>query len=327
VIVVENRLVRGVLNTLSWLQGELQMDYVDSRAEAFTRAGAPREARNRPPGHGRLAEQHTASKARGARERRASLSESCDDARPERAMSSDDLQHNEHYQRATQSALTVLCESESAVVIAKPAWLLVHSSAWSGPRERTVMDLVREQLGEGLAPVHRLDRQTSGALVLARDGAAARAWQEALGREDSEKLYAALVRGCVKSAVTVDHALRDEDGVAKDARSRVEPVCTREGEARSSLVRVRIFTGRTHQVRRHCKHISHPVLGDSNYGKQPLNRWFRERFALERLALHALALTLVREDTGERLAVRCPVADDLAAVCERLYGSEWNSGL
>ncbi len=237
-------------------------------------------------------------------------------------MSADDI-HHDAYKRAKESALKVLYESESAVVIEKPAWLLVHSSAWAGPKERTVMDLVREQLPAGLAPVHRLDRQTSGVLVLARDATAARAWQEAMALEESAKWYLALVRGCLKSAAGIDHALKDEDGVARDARSWVEPVCTREGEARSSLVRVRIFTGRTHQVRRHMKHISHPVLGDSNYGKQPLNRWFREHFALERMALHAHAIALTRADTGESLAVTCPLSEDLAAVCERLYEGRW----
>jgi tRNA pseudouridine65 synthase len=236
-------------------------------------------------------------------------------------MSADDL-HHDAYKRATQSVLRVLYESESAIVIDKPAWLLVHSSAFAGPKERTVMDLVREQLGAGFAPVHRLDRQTSGALVLARDGAAARAWQEALQREDSDKRYLALVRGCVRAGQSVEHALKDEDGVARDARSWIEPVRTREGEARSSLVSVRIFTGRMHQVRRHCKHISHPVLGDSNYGKQPLNRWFREHFGLDRMALHARSIELTREDTGERLSVSAPVPSELAAVIHALYGDD-----
>ncbi|MFO0559779.1 MAG: pseudouridine synthase [Polyangiales bacterium] len=237
-------------------------------------------------------------------------------------MSADDIRENAAYQRATQRALSVLCESETCVVIDKPAWLLVHSSAFAGPRERTVMDLVREQLGEGLAPVHRLDRQTSGALVLARDGASARAWQEALAAPSSDKRYLALVRGCVKGPIAVEHALKDEDGAPRDARSHIEPVCVREGEARSSLVEVRIFTGRMHQVRRHCKHVSHPVLGDSNYGKQPLNRWFRAHFGLERMALHARSISLVREDTGERLDVRARLPEDLRAVCERLYGDD-----
>jgi len=235
-------------------------------------------------------------------------------------VSADDIQENAVYRRATQSALSVLFEGESCVVIDKPAWLLVHSSAFAGPKERTVMDLVREQLGEGLAPVHRLDRQTSGALVLARDGAAARAWQEALAHRESDKRYLALVRGCVKAPIAVDHVLKDEDGTPRDAQSHIEPVCWREGEARSSLVEVRIFTGRMHQVRRHCKHVSHPVLGDSNYGKQPLNRWFRAHFGLERMALHARSITLVREDTGERVDVRAPMPTELASVCERLYG-------
>jgi len=227
--------------------------------------------------------------------------------------------------RAESSALVVLAESATAVVIDKPAWLLVHDSAWAGPREKTVMTLVRAQLGEGLVPVHRLDRQTSGALLLAKGPEAAREWQAAMSGDQCAKKYLALVRGCLKAPQMVEHALRDEDGVAREARSHFSAVCHREGEARSSLVLVQIFTGRTHQVRRHAKHISHPLLGDANYGKQPLNRWFRDHFSLPRLALHAFALTLERSD-GERLDVRCPMADDLALVCDALYEAEtWRS--
>lgn len=224
-------------------------------------------------------------------------------------------------ERAAASALSVLYESATAVVIDKPAWLLVHDSAWAGPREKTVMSLVRAQLGDGLVPVHRLDRQTSGALLLAKGPDAARAWQEAMSDGRGDKRYLALVRGCLRGACDVDHALRDEDDVSREARSRFEPVCTREGEARSSLVMAQIFTGRTHQVRRHAKHISHPLLGDSNYGKQPLNRWFRDHYSLQRLALHAYGLCVARSD-GERIDVRCPLATDLASVCDGLYGDE-----
>jgi tRNA pseudouridine65 synthase len=188
------------------------------------------------------------------------------------------------------------------------------------------MTLVREQLGDGLSPVHRLDRQTSGALLLAKGARAAHAWQRALSEHRAHKRYLAIVRGCVRGESWVDHALTDEDGVAREARSLVRPLCTREGEARSSLVSVRTFTGRTHQVRRHLKHLSHPILGDSNYGKQPLNRWFRERFALSRLALHAASLAVER-DGGERIAVDCDLADDLAAVCDRLFDDRWRSAV
>jgi tRNA pseudouridine65 synthase len=188
------------------------------------------------------------------------------------------------------------------------------------------MTWVREHLGADLHPVHRLDRQTSGALLLAKGADSARRWQSALARPESDKRYLAMVRGCLAVPRVIEHPLRDEDGVAHEARSEVEPLCVREGEARSALVRVRIFTGRTHQVRRHLKHISHPVLGDSNYGKQPLNRWFREHFGLSRLALHACSLDVTRDD-GERVRCEVSVPDDLAETFDRLYASAWREAL
>ncbi|MDP3276213.1 MAG: pseudouridine synthase [Deltaproteobacteria bacterium] len=222
--------------------------------------------------------------------------------------------------------LVILHECETAVVVHKPPWLLVHSSAWAGPRERTLMDLVRDQLPANLHPVHRLDRQCSGVLLLARGGENARAWQSAMQSERSEKWYLALVRGGLREGRVVEHALRDEDGVAREARSEVRPICWAEGEARSSLVAVRIFTGRQHQVRRHLKHLSHPMLGDANYGKQPLNRWFREHYGLTRMALHAHALAATCDD-GAQVRVRAAMPQDLAAVCDRLYPERWRDAL
>jgi tRNA pseudouridine65 synthase len=188
------------------------------------------------------------------------------------------------------------------------------------------MDWVREHLGAEVHPVHRLDRQTSGVLLLAKGADAARRWQRALAEPTCDKRYVAMVRGCLSAPRIIEHPLRDEDGVAHEARSEVEPLCVREGEARSALVLVRIFTGRTHQVRRHLKHISHPVLGDSNYGKQPLNRWFRERFGLPRMALHARSLEVVRDD-GERVRCEAPVPDDLAHTFDLLFAGAWREAL
>lgn len=203
----------------------------------------------------------------------------------------------------------VLYRDGDAAVIDKPSGLLVHNSSFTRTRERTLVDEVREALGEGWSPVHRLDRGTSGVILFARGADALRAWQEALSLAD--KRYLALVRGALREPLDVDHPLRDESGVAHDARSLIEPVWWR-ASPRCSLVRVRVFTGRTHQVRRHCHHVSHPVIGDANYGKGALNREYRARFGLARLALHAERLSLAHPVTGEPLTVSAELPDDLA---------------
>lgn len=207
----------------------------------------------------------------------------------------------------------ILARRADLALVDKPAGLLVHNSAWAGPREHTLVEEVAAMLGEGWHPLHRLDRQTSGVVAFARQSDVARL-QAALAHAD--KRYWALVRGHLREAVLVDHAIVDEDDggerVARDARSVVTPLALSSVE-RCSLVEVRLLTGRRHQARRHLKHLSHPVLGDATHGKGALNREFRERYGLLRMALHARSLDL------DGLTATSPLPADLLAIGQRLF--------
>jgi tRNA pseudouridine65 synthase len=210
--------------------------------------------------------------------------------------------------------MRVLTTVDDAVFVEKPSGQLVHNSVWAGPRERTLVHDVKDALGDGLHPVHRLDRGASGIVLFARaEGDGVARWQRAL--EDSRKIYLAVVRGHVGGAVDIDHAIVNEDGASKDARSRVEPIENSAVE-RCALVSVELFSGRHHQARRHLKHISHPILGDATHGKGALNRDFAARYALARLALHAWVL----EVGGVRVV--CPPPEDLAAPLGKLFSAE-----
>jgi tRNA pseudouridine65 synthase len=214
-------------------------------------------------------------------------------------------------------ALPVLWQDDRVVVVDKPSGRLVHNSAWAGPPEVTVVDVARRAIAPDLVPVHRLDRGTSGALLLARPGADARALQAALTSASSTKRYVALVRGHVRAVLDVDHALDDDDEPGSDrraARSRITPVACSPVD-RCALVVVELFSGRKHQARRHCKHASHPILGDATHGKGPLNRAFRDRHGLFRLALHCARLAL----PDVLVDVRAPLPADLLAPLERLF--------
>ncbi|MFH2007979.1 MAG: pseudouridine synthase [bacterium] len=207
--------------------------------------------------------------------------------------------------------------------MSKPSGWLVHNSAWSGPREVSLLQRLRATVGGALHPVHRLDRGASGLVLFARSPEAARAWQQAWQSPDLAKRYVAVVRGRLLEATTVDHPIRDQrtggsQERARPARSVITPLAVSPVE-RCSLVQVLLVTGRRHQARRHLKHLSHPIVGDTTWGKGDVNRHFRETYALNRLALHAGSLEITHPQTGERLDLQAPLPQDLARVVSQLF--------
>jgi tRNA pseudouridine65 synthase len=223
-------------------------------------------------------------------------------------------------------SLQVLYRDEGMVVVNKPAGMVVHRGwAREGP---VLVDELRHLTGlKRVHPIHRLDRGTSGALVVALNAERARelgaVWENGL----VTKCYLALVRGCPPDQGDIDHPLpRREGGPRVPAQSTFCRLCTAATEPRHvSLVKVWPRTGRLHQVRRHLKHISHPVIGDANYGKGPLNRALRERYGLARLALHALELSFPVPGPVP-LRVRAPLPDDLIRPWRQM-GLCWESEL
>ena len=206
----------------------------------------------------------------------------------------------------------ILYEDDHVLVIDKPSGMLVHRG-W-GDAEVALVDVVRARTaGRAAPPVQRLDRGASGAVVFARDAGTARSLSEAQARGEIEKRYVALVRGRPPEVATVDHPIpRKPGGPRVDAVTDVRLVASVPCEPRAaSLVEVRPRTGRLHQIRRHLKHLGHPLLGDANYGKGELNRAFEQQYGLRRLALHALSFSLVNPVTGARVEGTAAVPVDL----------------
>jgi tRNA pseudouridine65 synthase len=213
------------------------------------------------------------------------------------------------------SRLALVHADERLVAINKPSGMLVHRG-WA--RDDVVaVDLLAAQLGRYVWPLHRLDRGTSGIVMFALDVETAREFSAALERGEIGKRYLALVRGHAPDEQLIDYALRrvdTDDPERLEARTLVRrlgevtlnPWLRPDGD-RYSWVEAIPYTGRTHQIRRHLKHIAHPIIGDVRYGKGAHNRLFRERFGLHRLALHAAELRF-----GE-LTIRAPLTDDLAS--------------
>lgn len=213
--------------------------------------------------------------------------------------------------------LAVLAEGPGWIVVAKPPGMLVHRAPQM-PRAEAALQVVRDQVGRHVYPIHRLDLQASGCLLFATDKALAGPLSTALAAPDAEKVYVAFVRGALtaEGPLRVENPMRDDNGFLKDAVS----IVTRLGssrEPRCSLLRVEPVTGRWHQVRRHVRDLHHPILGDADHGDSKVNRWWRETYGNHRLGLHCLSLGLTLPD-GQRLAATCPLFEDHARIWRQL---------
>jgi tRNA pseudouridine65 synthase len=183
----------------------------------------------------------------------------------------------------------------------------VHPSALDAHESVTALGLLREQLGERLWPLHRLDKATSGVLLFARSADAARVWGLAFESGGVRKTYLALVRGWPAESGEIDQPLaRDpelpsagQERIAASTRYRrlaafewpfsADP---RHATSRYALVEVLPLTGRRHQIRRHFKHIAHPLVGDTTHGKGTHNRAVAAWLGVNRLWLHAREITV-----------------------------------
>ncbi|MEM1007900.1 MAG: pseudouridine synthase [Myxococcota bacterium] len=202
----------------------------------------------------------------------------------------------------------ILYDDPHLLIVYKPTKLLVHRG-W-GRDAIVLVDLLEEHCGFRVFPIHRLDRATSGLLLFARDKETTRRFNAMFTDKQVCKHYLALVRGVIPKAGWIDHPIpRNLEGPRVPAFSAYRRIA--QG-AHRSLVEVVPITGRTHQLRRHLKHINHPILGDRRRGDGRQNRLHQEQFGLERMGLHAHRLSFVHPFTQQKLSFTCPLPDDLA---------------
>jgi tRNA pseudouridine65 synthase len=208
-------------------------------------------------------------------------------------------------------SIDILFVDAHLVVANKPSGLLVHRG-WDDDHD-VAMFRVRYAIGQHVHPLHRLDRGTSGTLLFARSREAAVALSCAFEEGRVEKRYLALVRGVPPESGIIDHAIpKDEGGPRVRAVTRFRRIA-RSTVDRCSLVLAMPETGRLHQVRRHLRHIDHPLIGDVRHGSGVINRRYRAEYALHRLALHASFLAFEHPFTANRVEVSAPVPEDLAS--------------
>ncbi|MDG6882537.1 tRNA pseudouridine synthase C [Phocoenobacter uteri] len=222
--------------------------------------------------------------------------------------------------------LEILYQDDDLVAINKPAGMLVHRS-WLDKHETVfAMQTLRDQLGQHVFPIHRLDRPTSGVLLFALNSETARLMSEQFEQHQVKKSYLAIVRGYLNGEGRIDYPLKIQlDKIAdKFASQSKEPqqaitdyCCLKQVEmsypagkhqtARYSLVELYPQTGRKHQLRRHLKHLFHPIIGDSRYGDLHQNRAFVEHNPCSRLFLHSQSLHFIHPKKMQKIEIIAPL--------------------
>lgn len=237
--------------------------------------------------------------------------------------------------------LKIIYQDEHLVAINKPAGLLVHRSPIAPHEHHFALQELRNQLGQKVYAIHRLDRPTSGTLLFAKTPEAARELMGVFARKQTRKAYLVLVRGFLPENGIIDSPLDDVvDPTAADvpdsspqSRSAVtEYRCLQNIEipvqlgkfptTRYALAAVYPVTGRRHQIRRHLRHISHPIIGDVKYGEGKHNRYFREAYGIHRLLLHAYRLTFFHPFLSKTITITADLPDDFQNLLKQLQVDE-----
>ncbi len=224
--------------------------------------------------------------------------------------------------------LDILYLDDYLAIVNKPAGWLVHRTPLDKGESRFVLQALRDQIGQHVWPVHRLDKGTSGVLVFALSAEVASALGQAFeSGVGLHKTYRAIVRGWPADAQLIDHALKRMPDDMRSQREEMQSAQTRlrtlhRGELpipqgdfatlRWAEVQLQPLTGRRHQLRRHMKHIAHPIIGDATHGKGPLNRAVAAHWGVGRLWLHALSLQLTHPVSGAVLTLEAPTGPEWA---------------
>lgn len=219
-------------------------------------------------------------------------------------------------------SLPIIFHDEHLIAINKPSGLLVHRSMIDRHETRFAMQMVRDQIGQHVYPVHRLDKPTSGVLLFAKSSEIAALLGKQFEAQQVHKTYQAVVRGWAPERGVIDHALKEKHDKISDkkaskdkpaqpaltrykrlAKSEMPFAVERYPQTRYSWVELYPETGRKHQLRRHMKHIAHPIIGDAKHGKGEHNRYIAEHFGVSRLLLACTQMTLHHPISNEPLTL------------------------
>jgi tRNA pseudouridine65 synthase len=233
--------------------------------------------------------------------------------------------------------LEILYKDDYIVCINKPTALLVHRSMIDKNEIYFAMKILKEQIGQWVYPVHRLDKPTSGVLLFALDKHSAKILNEEFKNHTIKKTYLCIVRGYTDDFGIIEHPLKEKldkmtdkkvsKNEPKEAISEYETLSRveldygvgRYEKTRYSLVKVMPKHGRKHQIRRHMKHISHHILGDTKYGRGEHNKSIRAKYGCHRLLLHALCLEIKHPHTSKTMVFTAPLDEKFKFMINELF--------
>lgn len=222
------------------------------------------------------------------------------------------------------SKFNILLQNDEFIAIDKPPGILVHRTGISTDRV-FVLQRLRHQVQKYLYTVHRLDRATSGVLLFAFNQHTQKLLAQQFENRSVNKTYQALVRGWTDEQGTINHPVPDDKGRKREAITSYRQIqkyqlfdkVGRYDSARYTLLELKPLTGRKHQLRRHMRHIAHPIIGDVNYGDRHHNHYFWEQLNTRRLMLHACQLSFTNPSNGKQLTINCSPSQQWVELLQR----------
>ena len=222
--------------------------------------------------------------------------------------------------------LEILYHDPDLIAINKPHGLLVHPSYIARDVEEFAMQMLRDQVGQHVYPVHRLDRKTGGVLLFALNKETDRAMQMQFSNKQVSKKYLAVVRGYTPDELLIDYPLAKENGTLQEAKTYFRTLQKAEldipfgkhATSRYSLIEANPETGRMHQLRKHFAHIFHPIIGDRPHGCNKQNKFWLEKFSMNTMMLHASELEFIHPTRQETVHITANIHEEFNRVFDLL---------
>jgi len=214
--------------------------------------------------------------------------------------------------------LDILYRDKHLLAINKPHGLLVHRSSIATNADVFALQLVRDQIGQRVYPVHRLDRKTGGVLLFALSKEMHAELSDLFKNGEVNKKYLAIVRGYTKEKESIDYPLKNDKGKIQEAlthyttisKADIPYALEKHSTQRYSLVEVKPETGRMHQIRKHFSHIFHPIIGDRPHGCNKQNRFFKEQFSMDTMLLHAHSIEFHHPRNKKLIKITAPLQSE-----------------